>query len=134
MSSTDGDTPFAGQPMRVAVSALGPSLDDRVDERFGRAAFLLMVDRETFEVEAVDNSANRDALQAAGLGAAEAVAARDVKTVVTGRLGPKAFAALRIAGIAGFDGTGLTVREAVERLNHGSLEPLGEGEAHAGMA
>lgn len=42
--------------MRVAISARGPSLDDRVDERFGRAAYLLIVDDDRPDCEVVDNA------------------------------------------------------------------------------
>jgi predicted Fe-Mo cluster-binding NifX family protein len=119
--------------MKVAVSALGPSLDARVDERFGRAMFLLVVDDETLAVEPFDNRANCDALQGAGLGAAEAVAERGAAAVVTGHLGPKAFRALQLADIRGFNGVGMTVRDAVQALKDGLLEPLSEGESHSGI-
>ena len=121
-------------PVKVVVSALGMSLDDRVDERFGRADFLLVVDTETLAVEALDNAANRDAMQGSGLGAAESAAGHGAAAVVTGHVGPKAFQALRIAGIAGFNGTGMTVREAVTAWKGGRLEQLTEGEGHTGIA
>lgn len=119
--------------VKVAVSALGPSLDDRVDERFGRAAYLLIVDDGTLEVTAVDNTGNRDALQGSGIGAAEIVSEHGAGAVVTGHLGPKAFRALNLAGIPGYAGAGMAVREAVGALESGSLAALSEGEAHAGM-
>ncbi|MDZ4179751.1 MAG: NifB/NifX family molybdenum-iron cluster-binding protein [Coriobacteriia bacterium] len=120
--------------MKIAISAHGPAINDRVDERFGRAIYLLIVDSETGSVEPLDNSINREALQAAGLGAAEIASGHGVGAVITGHLGPKAYRALRIAGIGGYKGTGLTVAEAVERFRAGTLEALDEGEAHAGMA
>ena len=120
--------------MRVAVSSLGPSLEDKVDERFGRAAYLLIVDDDAPAPEVVDNTANRDALQGAGLGTAEIASEHGVGAVITGHLGPKAFAALRLAGIDGFMGTGKTVRDAVEELRAGTLARLTEGDAHAGMS
>lgn len=120
--------------MKVVVSALGTSLDDRVDERFGRAAYLLVVDDDRFDVEVVDNSANLNALQGAGLGAAEVVSDHGATTVITGHLGPKAFRALQLAGATGYDGTGMTVRGAVEELKAGKLARLTQGEAHAGMS
>lgn len=116
------------------MSALGPSLDDRVDERFGRAAYLLIVDDDSPDIEVVDNSANRDALQGAGLGAAEVVSERKAIAVITGHLGPKAFSALQLSGITGYDGAGMTVRGAVEELRTGKLVRLTAGEAHAGMS
>lgn len=117
--------------MRVAISALGPSLDDRVDERFGRAAYLLVVDDDSL-FEAVDNTANREAMQGAGLGAAEQVGESGATAVITGHLGPKAYRALQVAGVTGYDGTGMTARDALESLKLGELTQLTEGEAHAG--
>lgn len=118
--------------MRLAVSSLGASLDDRVDERFGRASYLLILDDDTL-VQAVDNSANRDAMQGSGLGAAEIVSEHGATAVITGHLGPKAFSALKRCGISGYDGTGMTVREAVEKQRSGQLVRLAEGEPQAGM-
>lgn len=119
--------------VRVGVSALGPGLDDRVDERFGRAAYLLVVDAQTLEYETVDNSANYNALQGAGIGAAEAVVSRGTGAVITGHLGPKAYRALKAAGVEGYEGTGMTVREAVAAWSKGALSALTEGDSHAGM-
>ncbi len=119
--------------VKVAVAALGPTLDDQVDERFGRARYLVIVDSESMSFDAVDNAANVDALQGAGIGAAELVSERGSDAVITGHLGPKAYRALGAAGITGYKGTGLTVREAVKALAEGRLPALDEGTAHAGM-
>ncbi|MBN2247926.1 MAG: NifB/NifX family molybdenum-iron cluster-binding protein [Coriobacteriia bacterium] len=119
--------------MKVAVSALGPTLEDRVDSHFGRALYLLVVDSETGEFEAIDNNANKNAMGGAGIGAAELVSDRRAAAVVTGHLGPNAFKALGTAGIPGYSGIGRTVREAVAAVVAGELEQLTEaGEAHAG--
>ena len=84
-------------------------------------------------LDVVDNTANMNALQGAGIAAAETVSDRGVVAVITGHLGPKAFGALEAARIRGYDGTGLTVREAVAAFAAGSLRQLDEaGEPHAG--
>lgn len=119
--------------MRVAVSALGATLDDRVDDHFGRARYLIIADTDGGEPLVIDNAANMNALQGAGIGAAETVSDNSAVAVITGHLGPKAFAALEAAGIPGFNGSGLTVREAIQAYAEGRLAPLSEaGEAHAG--
>ncbi|MDR3686947.1 MAG: NifB/NifX family molybdenum-iron cluster-binding protein [Coriobacteriia bacterium] len=110
--------------MKLAVSALGPNLDDKVDERFGRAAYLLIVDADTLAVDVLDNSANKHALQGAGLGAAEAVSAASADAVITGHLGPKAFRALDAIDVHGYSGVGMTVREAIGAFAMNTLEPL----------
>lgn len=120
--------------MSVVVSALGPSLDDQVDERFGRARYLLLVDDdlETI-VDAGDNSENNQALQGAGIGAAERVGSKGASAVITGHLGPKAFQALQVAGVTGYDGSGRSVREALAAFKEGRLAELGQTEAHRGL-
>ena len=119
--------------MKVAVSALGPGLDDRVDERFGRAAYLLVVDVDTMACEAVDNSANLNAMQGAGLGAAEVVSDAGCSAVNTGHLGPKAFRALSAIDVEGYSGAGMSVREAVDAFAENSLDRLAESESHKGL-
>ncbi|MDO9556365.1 MAG: NifB/NifX family molybdenum-iron cluster-binding protein [Coriobacteriia bacterium] len=112
--------------MKVAVSAVGPTLDDKVDERFGRARYFLITDGTAGDVEVIDNSTNRNAMQAAGIASAELVADHGVEAVVTGHLGPKAFPALGLAGIKGYSAVGMTVREALEALAAGTLVELTE--------
>jgi len=119
--------------MSVAVTALGPTLDDPVDDHFGRARYLLFVSDQGDLVEAVDNSANRTSMQGAGIGSAELVSQRGANVVITGHLGPKAFSALSSAGIKGYSGSGMSVREAVAAFALGTLGTLDEaGPAHAG--
>lgn len=119
--------------MKIALSTLGPALDDTVDERFGRAMYFLLHDTDTHDTRAIDNSENRNALQAAGIASAELVAGVGVGAVITGHLGPKAFSALQIAGIKGYSGVGMTAREAIEAYVAGTLDELTEaGESHQG--
>ncbi len=127
--ATSGPSPS----VRVAISALGPTLDDRLDERFGRASYLLIVDPEGRHVEVLDNRTNQQAMQGAGLGAAEKVLENGARFVLTGHLGPKAFRALHEAGIEGFDGTGMTAREALDAWRAGRLSRLGQGDGHQGL-
>ena len=120
--------------MKVAVSAFGTTLEDEVDERFGRATYLLIVDTATMQVTAVDNSENRNALEGAGIGAAELIADHSAEAVITGHLGPKAYRALGMIGITGYKGTGMTVRQAIEAFEDGTLPELEQSSAHVGMS
>jgi len=118
--------------MKVVISALGPTVDDPVDERFGRARYFVVADTESDSVDVIDNSTNRNAMQGAGIASAELVADAGAKAVVTGHLGPKAFPALGMAGIKGYSGVGMTVQQALEAFKAGTLAELTEaGEAHA---
>ena len=117
---------------KIAISCEGPSLEDLVDPRFGRAAGFLVVSPETMTTEYVDNGSSQVRAQGAGIQAAETVAATGAKVVLTGYVGPKAFMALKAAGIkVGQDLENLTAREAVNRYRNNqvavAVEPNKEG-------
>ena len=117
----------AMEAKKVAVSSEGPTLGDRVDPRFGRAGGFAVVDLETMEVEYVDNGTSQTMAQGAGIQAAENVANAGAQVLLSGYVGPKAFAALEAAGIAvGQDVDGMTVGEAVQKFRNGEI-PMAEG-------
>lgn len=108
---------------KIAVTSTGPSLDEHLDARFGRAAGFIVIDPETMEFEYVDNGTAQVLAQGAGIQAAELVANAGATIVLTGFVGPKAFRALSAAGIqVGQNLENLTVREAVARFSAGDVE------------
>jgi predicted Fe-Mo cluster-binding NifX family protein len=107
----------------IAITSEGPSLDDQVDPRFGRAAGFLVVDLETMDTRYIDNGQSQVMAQGAGIQAAELIARAGAGWVLTGYVGPKAFRALAAAGIkVGQNLEGLTARQAMERFKSGSIE------------
>jgi len=107
---------------KIAISSEGPSLDDQVDPRFGRAGGFLLVDPSTMETKYIDNGASQTMGQGAGIQAAENVAGEGAKVVLSGYIGPKAFQALTAVGIKiGQDCDNMTVREAVEKFKNGEI-------------
>ncbi|MGB2986374.1 MAG: NifB/NifX family molybdenum-iron cluster-binding protein [Phycisphaerae bacterium] len=121
--------------MRIAITAGGPTLDANVDPRFGRCAYFLIVDTDTMEFEAVENS-NAALGGGAGIQSAQLMAAKDVKFVLTGNCGPNAHATLSAAGIGVIPGCSGTVQDAVERFKAGQLNTASEPTvaSHSGMA
>lgn len=108
---------------KIAVTSEGPSLDDLVDPRFGRAAGFVVVDLNTMEHRYIDNGQSQVMAQGAGIQAAEMMAREAVDCLLTGFVGPKAFQALAAARIkVGQNLEGLTVRQAVERFKNGQVE------------
>ncbi len=108
--------------MLIAVSSEGPSLDDMVDPRFGRAGGFVLVNPDTMENSYLDNGASQTLAQGAGIETAERMASAGVGVVLSGYVGPKAFEALQAAGIQICqDLDGLTVREAVARFINGDV-------------
>lgn len=107
--------------MKIAVTSMGPQLDDQVDPRFGRAAYIIVVDNESMEFEAIDNSKNVQAFKGAGIQAATMVGGTGAEVLLTGYCGPNAFTTLSAGGIKVVQDVGGTVREAVLRFNQGEL-------------
>jgi predicted DNA-binding protein (UPF0251 family)/predicted Fe-Mo cluster-binding NifX family protein len=107
----------------IAITSEGPTLDDLVDPRFGRAAGFIVVDPETMAFKYVENGAAQVRAQGAGIQAAETVANAGAKAVLTGYVGPKAFQALAAAGIRiAQDMDNLSVREAIARFKGGTIQ------------
>jgi predicted Fe-Mo cluster-binding NifX family protein len=109
--------------VKIALSASGPTLEAAVDPRFGRAPYLLMVDPDTLEFEAVANQINLQAAQGAGIQAASLAARYHPAAVLTGHCGPKAFQTLRAAGIPVIVEVSGPVRQVVEQYRAGQLTP-----------
>ena len=107
---------------KVAVSSEGPTLDDEVDPRFGRAGGFVVVELPDMKVEYIDNGESQMMAMGAGIETAERMARAGVEVVISGYVGPKAFDALTAAGIRICqDVEGVTVREAVDRFVRGEL-------------
>jgi predicted Fe-Mo cluster-binding NifX family protein len=107
--------------MKIAVTAQGRDMTAAVDPRFGRASYFLVVDTDSGEFTVADNAQNLNAAQGAGIQAGRTVADLGVEAVVTGHVGPKAFATLQAAGVKVFAGAAGTVAETVEQFKAGSL-------------
>jgi len=107
--------------MKVAVTAQGRELSSPVDPRFGRAKRFIALDTETGAFSAADNSQNLNAAQGAGIQAGKNVVDLGVQAVITGHVGPKAFATLQAGGVAIHTGATGTVADAVEQFKAGKL-------------
>ena len=108
--------------MKVAVSASENSLDARVDPRFGRAGFFIIVDSDSMEYESISNP-NVNALGGAGIQSAQLVINKGVTSVLTGKCGPKAFEVFKTAGIKIYEDVSSSVREAIQSLKKEQLNP-----------
>jgi predicted Fe-Mo cluster-binding NifX family protein len=106
---------------KIAITASEGSLKAQVDPRFGRAAYVILVDPETLEYEALANQKSRQAAQGAGIQAAALVACYHPAALLTGYCGPKAFHTLSAAGVPVYLGVTGSVREAVKQYLTGNL-------------
>ncbi len=117
--------------MKIAISSRGPELASEVDPRFGRASYILVIDTETSEFEALDNSANVNAFKGAGIQAATMVSDKGAEVLMTGYCGPKAFQVLEAAGIKVVNDASGTVSESVARFKAGKVNYSNSANAEA---
>ncbi|NQT16539.1 MAG: NifB/NifX family molybdenum-iron cluster-binding protein [Planctomycetes bacterium] len=108
--------------MKIAVTSQGPDLNSQVDPRFGRAKAFIVVDTDTNEFSVHDNTQNLSAAQGAGIQAGRTVVDLGVTAVITGNVGPKAFATLQAGNVKIYTRASGTVKEAIEKFKAGQLE------------
>lgn len=110
--------------MKVAITAKETSIESPVDQRFGRARYLIVVDTDTDQIEVHDNEVNLNAVQGAGIQTAQNTSRLGVSAVITGHVGPNAFRTLSAAGITVYTGATGSVQEAVDKLKDGAMTPV----------
>lgn len=108
--------------MKVAVTSQGTDMESQVDPRFGRAKFFIVIDTATGDLAAHDNTQNLNALQGAGIQAARNIVELGVNALITGNVGPKAFATLQAGGVNIYIGATGQVSHAVEQFKAGKLQ------------
>jgi predicted Fe-Mo cluster-binding NifX family protein len=110
--------------MKLAVTAQEARLDSVLDPRFGRAKCFIVVDTETGEFSTIDNSVNLNAEQGAGIQAGKRVIELGVEGLITGHIGPKAFAVLQTGRLKVYTASSGTVAELIEQFKAGKLAAL----------
>lgn len=119
--------------MKIAISCLGQTLDDKMDQRFGRAAFFLIVDSETLNFSVIDNAAQA-ASGGAGIAAAQSLLDVQIEAVITGQVGPNAMNVLKASDIPIYQGTADSALANIQAFQAGKLSIIANsGPSHFGM-
>jgi len=120
--------------MKIAISATGPTLDSKVDPRFGRCLYFIIVDPETEGYEALDNTSSM-AAGGAGISTGQVIAGKGVEIILTGNCGPNAYQVLSSAGIKVITGVSGKVKDAIEEYKLGTYSAAQQPNvaAHYGM-
>ena len=107
--------------MKICITAEANTLDANVDSRFGRCQYFILVDPDTLEFEAIENS-NINQAGGAGIQSGQLMASKGIKVVLTGNVGPNAFQTLNAGGIDIYTGGGGRVSEAIAAYKSGKLK------------
>ena len=109
--------------MKVCISSSGNSVESSLDSRFGRAAYFIIVDIETNEIEIVENSASSGG-GGVGITSGQLIIDKDVGAVITGNVGPNAMNVLKTAEIDIFQGKTTSVANNIEEFKKGTLKKI----------
>jgi len=100
-------------------------LNTKMDPRFGRAPYFLVVDFDTNKVIGQYENIYSDSAHGAGTGAAAAMSSNGVHAVISGRFGPKAHSALGQLDIEMLIAPeGITASEALNKMAAGDLKKM----------
>ncbi len=107
--------------MKIAITSQGDTLDSQLDPRFGRAAYIIIVDTQTLEFEALDNSTNKNSFKGAGIQAAAMISDNEAEVLLTGFCGPNAFQTLETAGVKVANDQKGKITDVIEKFNQGNI-------------
>ena len=107
--------------MKIAITAKGTDIDSQVDPRFGRAAYIQVIDLDNEKIDVIDNAENVNAFKGAGIQAAVSVSDSGAEVLLTGYCGPNAFKTLDAAGVKVANDVSGTVSEAMEAFKGGKV-------------
>jgi len=120
--------------MKIAISSDEDTLKSKVDQRFGRSEYFLIVNIEGDKVGTFEAIKNQGAIQGhgAGIKAAQQIGELKVETVITGQLGPNATTVLKQLGIKAYSASGV-ITDVLKEFVQNKLKEINEvAKAHNG--
>ena len=111
--------------VKIAISSTGKNLTDNVSEVFARCPYFIIAEVENKKVQKTEVMENKIANQlgGAGISAAQLIAEKDVKTVITKNVGPRALDVLNQFNIAIYYGDG-TIEKVLQEFINGKLKKM----------
>lgn len=110
--------------VKIAISAAGSDPKNNIDARFGRCSHFMLWDPDESSFTAVENKGG-EAAHGAGTGAAQVLLKNGAQVLLTSKIGPKAFDALKSAGIKIYRASEKdTVEDTLEKYLARGLEEL----------
>ncbi len=111
--------------MKVIITATSETIDSKIDSRFGRCPYFVIVEIENKEIKNVTAVKNQghEQQQSAGIVAGEQVANLKPDAIITGNLGPNAYGILSQVAIPCYSASG-NIKDAITGLIEQKLSRL----------
>jgi predicted Fe-Mo cluster-binding NifX family protein len=108
--------------MKIAVASTGKTISSRVDDRFGRCPYFLVLDTKSMTTEMIENPGQKEK-NAAGIRACQMLIAEGINAVVVKNIGHNSHVTLTGAGMDVYIITSGTVGAAMKKVRQGELTP-----------
>ena len=111
--------------MKIAISSTGENLTDNVSEVFARCPYFIVAEVEDGKVQKTEVIENKivNQLGQAGISAAQQMAEKDIKAVITKNVGPRALDVLNQFNIGIYAGDGINEKVLQEFID-GKLKKM----------
>jgi predicted Fe-Mo cluster-binding NifX family protein len=106
--------------MKIAIASKGKTISSRVDDRFGRCPYFLVLDTKSMTTETIENPGQKEK-NAAGIRAYQMLINKDISAVVVKNIGHNALVTLTGAGMDVYTVASGTVSAAIEKVKRGEL-------------
>ncbi len=107
--------------MKVALLSSGEDLHCQIDEEFGRAKYIILIDSEKDTWEVAENDVPHEHR---GRFVANIIISLKAEAAIVSHIGPVAFALLKEKGIKVFNAQKISVKEAIDLYRKGQLKQL----------
>jgi predicted Fe-Mo cluster-binding NifX family protein len=106
--------------MKIAIASKGKTISSRVDDRFGRCPYFLVLDTQSMTTETIENPGQKEK-NAAGIRACQMLITKDIDALVVKNIGHNALVTLTGAGMDVYTVASGTVSAAIEKVKRGEL-------------
>lgn len=106
--------------MKIAIASKGKTISSRIDDRFGRCPYFLVLDTTLMTTEMIENPGQKEK-NAAGIRACQMLIAEGINAVVVKNIGHNSHVTLTGAGMDVYIVTSGTVSAAIEKVKRGEL-------------
>ncbi|WP_027624612.1 NifB/NifX family molybdenum-iron cluster-binding protein [Clostridium lundense] len=109
--------------MKIAISAIGKTMEDVLDMRFGRCEYFQIHDTESGQIKVIENK-GLNSSGVAGIAASNQLIEEKIDVIITGNLGPNAFELIEKAGIKAYKSGNIAINSVLEKYNKGELNEI----------
>ena len=111
--------------LKIAISATEKNINSNVSNIFGRCPYFIIAEIKNQKIKKSEAIENKNINQRGGVGVltAQLIAKKNVNTVITGNVGPRAFDVLKQFKIKIYSGEG-TIKEVLEKFVNGKLKRI----------